>query len=68
MNKIIGLDVSKKWLDICVYMPNNKPIYHRFANDNLGHEEFIKLTKNQEIELIVCEPTGGYEAEICQKL
>ncbi|WP_367363750.1 hypothetical protein [Candidatus Tisiphia endosymbiont of Nedyus quadrimaculatus] len=49
-------------------MPNNKPIYHRFANDNLGHEEFIKLTKNQGIELIVCEPTGGYEAEICQKL
>ncbi|WP_341757910.1 hypothetical protein [Candidatus Tisiphia endosymbiont of Ditula angustiorana] len=55
-------DVSKKWLDI--YMPNNKPIYHRFANDNLGHEEFIKLTKNQGIELIVYEPTGGYECKL----
>jgi transposase len=55
-------------LDACVYVSNNKPIYQRFANDNLGHEEFIKLTKNQGIELIVCEPTGGYEAEICQKL
>ena len=68
MNKIIGLDVSKKWLDVCVYVSNSKPIYHRFANDELGHEELIKLAKDQEIELIVCEPTGGYEAEICQEL
>ncbi|WP_410521502.1 IS110 family transposase [Candidatus Tisiphia endosymbiont of Metellina segmentata] len=28
----------------------------------------IKLAKEQEIKLIICEPTGGYEAEICQKL
>jgi transposase len=68
MDKIVGLDVSKKWLDICIYMPNNKPIYHRFLNEQSGHEEFINLIKEQEVTLIVCEPTGGYEAEICQKL
>jgi peroxiredoxin family protein len=68
MNKIIGLDVSKNWLDICVYNTSDKPKYHRFANDAVGHEEMIKLAKEQEIKLIICEPTGGYEAEICQKL
>ncbi|WP_342259457.1 IS110 family transposase [Candidatus Tisiphia endosymbiont of Metellina segmentata] len=68
MNKIIGLDVSKNWLDICVYNTRDKPKYHRFANDAAGHEEMIKLAKEQEIKLIICEPTGGYEAEICQKL
>ncbi|WP_342259943.1 IS110 family transposase [Candidatus Tisiphia endosymbiont of Metellina segmentata] len=68
MNKIIGLDVSKNWLDICVYNTRDKPKYHRFANDVAGHEEMIKLAKEQEIKLIICEPTGGYEAEICQKL
>lgn len=68
MNKLIGLDVSKNWLDICVYNTRDKPKYHRFANDAAGHEEMIKLAKEQEIKLIICEPTGGYEAEICQKL
>ncbi|WP_250311165.1 IS110 family RNA-guided transposase [Rickettsia endosymbiont of Oedothorax gibbosus] len=68
MSKIIGLDVSKQWLDICVYNTSDKPKYHRFANDAAGHEEVIKLVKEQEIKLIICEPTGGYEAEICQKL
>ncbi|MDN3030325.1 MAG: hypothetical protein QMO91_03595 [Candidatus Tisiphia sp.] len=68
MSKIIGLDVSKKWLDICLYESNNKPIYNRFSNDKLGHEELIKLIKEQKIKIIVCEPTGGYEAEICQEL
>ena len=68
MNKIIGLDVSKNWLDICVYNTSDKPKYHRFANDTAGHEEMIKLAKEQEIKLIICEPTGGYEAEICQTL
>ncbi|BFD45933.1 MAG: hypothetical protein DMENIID0002_05790 [Rickettsia endosymbiont of Sergentomyia squamirostris] len=28
MNKIIGLDVSKNWLDICVYNTSDKPKYH----------------------------------------
>ncbi|WP_341750404.1 IS110 family transposase [Candidatus Tisiphia endosymbiont of Sialis lutaria] len=68
MSKIIGLDVSKKWLDICLYESNNNSIYYRFPNDKLGHQELIELIKDQEIKLIVCEPTGGYEAEICQKL
>ncbi|MCC8398141.1 MAG: transposase [Rickettsia endosymbiont of Labidopullus appendiculatus] len=68
MSKIIGLDVSKQWLDICVYNTSDKPKYHRFANDAAGHEEVIKLAKEQEIKLIICEPTGGYKAEICQKL
>ncbi len=35
MSKIIGLDVSKKWLDICLYESNNNPIYYRFPNDKL---------------------------------
>lgn len=58
MGKIIGLDVSKQWLDICVYNTRDKPKYHRFANDAVGHEEMIKLAKEQEIKLIICEPTG----------
>lgn len=53
MSKIISLDVSKQWLDICIYMPSINPIYNRFSNDKLGHEELIKLIQDQEINLIV---------------
>ncbi|MDN3030458.1 MAG: transposase [Candidatus Tisiphia sp.] len=65
---MLSTDISKKWLDICLYESNNKPIYNCFSNDKLGHEELIKLIKEQKIKIIVCEPTGGYEAEICQEL
>ncbi len=39
MSKIIGLDVSKKWLDICLYESNNKPIYILLVNEELKEEK-----------------------------
>ncbi|WP_375332873.1 MULTISPECIES: hypothetical protein [unclassified Candidatus Tisiphia] len=66
MNQIIGLGVSKKWLDICVYMLNNKPIYHCFLNEQSGHEEFINLIKEQKVKLIVACMCKLFE--VCHKL
>jgi len=61
MKRIIGLDVSKQWLDVCIYT-DGKAMYYRFLNNESGHQEFINLIRDQDIKLIVCEPTGGYGA------
>ena len=37
MNKIIGLDVSKDWLDVCIYTSQEKPTYNRYPNNKHGH-------------------------------
>lgn len=69
MKKIIGIDVGKARLDVCVYFENENPEYVHFSNDAVGHERLIDfLSKEGPIHLVVCEPTGGYEASICEKL
>jgi transposase len=68
MSKIIGLDISKNWLDACIYESNVVPTYKRLGNNEIGHHELLNLLKTRDIALIICEPTGGYEEEICKKL
>lgn len=69
MNTILGIDVGKKWLDVCSYYnQETKPLYQRFLNDDNGHKELIDYLDQQPVKLVVCEPTGGYERIICQHL
>lgn len=68
MDKIIGLDVSKTSLDICIYVSNEKPVHHRFANTAIGQNQLIELLARDAVKLVICEPTGGYESAICQQL
>jgi transposase len=51
-----GIDVSKDWLDVA-WADRTE----RFANDAGGMESLTALLRQQDIDLIVLEATGGYE-------
>jgi transposase len=59
----IGVDVSKKTLDIHVY-PIGKMI--KIDNTKSGINSLIKQLNQYEIVQIACESTGGYEKLLCQ--
>jgi transposase len=52
-----GIDVSKDWLDVA-WADRTE----RFANDAAGMESLTALLRRQDIDLVVLEATGGYEA------
>ena len=63
-----GIDVSKKWIDICVLINGEKSVFHqqRFEQSKQGFAELrkwlIKLTAGQMEQLLVCiENTGLYD-------
>ena len=63
-----GIDVSKKWIDVCVLINNEKSVFHeqRFEQSKQGFAELrkwlIKLTENQMQQLLICiENTGLYD-------
>lgn len=55
----VGIDVSKDKLDIAVYPTEN---LFTVPNDQRGLEKLIKVLEGIQAQLIVLEPTGGYEA------
>lgn len=57
-NVYIGVDVSKKFLDVH-FLPLDKGI--RIANTKQGVEKLIKKLSDLQIGQIVCEASGGYE-------
>lgn len=64
MELYIGVDVSKTKLD--VYINDIAKREYEFENSKLGIEKLIELlenlqSKNNVIQLVVCEATGGYE-------
>jgi transposase len=61
----VGVDISKKYLDICLH-PLNKTA--RIVNSAQGIEQLLKLLTNFEVEQIACEATGGYERAMYQAL
>jgi len=66
-NVILGVDVSKKTLDIC-WAERRLPL--RIDNNSEGFSKFKKWCKENEIDLretfIVLEYTGGYEYRFIQ--
>ena len=63
-----GIDVSKKWIDVCVLINAEKSALHqmRFDQSKQGFAELkkwlIKLTVNQVEQLLICiENTGLYD-------
>jgi transposase len=51
-----GIDVSKDWLDV-----SWADRTERFGNDAAGMESLTALLRQQDIDLVVLEATGGYE-------
>src|SRR3954470_5942851 len=63
-----GIDVSKKWIDVCVLINNEKSVLHQIRLDQSkqGFAELkkwlLKLTVNQVEQLLICiENTGLYD-------
>jgi transposase len=56
MHIICGVDVSKTWLDSFV-----AGTHRRFANTEQGCRELFELCREQAVELVVMEASGGLE-------
>ena len=56
--KFIGIDVSKRWLDVAVYEDDAEV---RVANDEAGIAGLIRELTRVEPHRVVLEATGGYE-------
>jgi transposase len=63
-----GIDVSKKWIDVCALINGDKSVVHqqRFEQNKQGFAELrkwlLKLTVNQIHQLFICiENTGLYD-------
>ena len=61
--KWVGIDVSKKTLDICV-LENSKIQNKQFANDAKGHLTVLERMLSIKPDGIVIEPTGIYHQQI----
>ena len=55
----VGIDVAKGTLEVA-FGPEATP--QCFSNDDDGHEALVTALSAHRVELIVMEPTGGYEA------
>ena len=56
MHIICGVDVSKNWLDAFV-----AGSHRRFANTEQGCRDLFELCREQSVELVVMEASGGLE-------
>ena len=67
MNLFVGVDVSKRCLD--VYL-NEKEQYLSYSNDKQGIKKLISLLKKKAVslELVLCEASGGYEQLLVKSL
>lgn len=61
----VGVDVSKEWLDLASWPETSR---WRFANDEAGWAELIKVSKALSVLMVVLEPTGGRERGLAQAL
>lgn len=61
----VGIDVSKKNLDVAV-RPSGKEL--RVSNDAEGHLTIVNMLRNLGPVLVVLEPTGGYETGLVAAL
>lgn len=63
--KIVGIDVSKAWLDVAM-LPGGKSF--RLGNDASGWAGLIAKLKPHAIRAIGLEPSGGYERDLVRVL
>ena len=64
----VGIDVSKRVLDVAWIGEGVANVVRQFANDEKGHEAVITALRGQAIERIVLEASGGYETTAANAL
>ena len=65
MEKFIGIDVSKRFFDVCLGV-KGKIIHFDYTKEQV--EKCVRLIEDFMPELIVMEATGGYESELAWSL
>lgn len=58
VDKFVGIDVCKEWLDIAI---DQEKEIERYKNTEAGIRELVTQMKKVGPKLIVIEPTGGFE-------
>jgi transposase len=59
MEKVVGIDVSKDWLDVHA-LPSGQAA--RFANNHAGLDEFLAWLGSHGADVVALEATGGLES------
>ena len=57
---IAGIDIGKESLDVSV----NAGRVRRFSNTPSGIVKLLNWLRSEEVEVAVCERTGGYERKL----
>ena len=65
MEWVVGIDVSKKCLDVAVLQTGAE---FQVGNDEAGWAELIKRLKGHKVKAIGLEPSGGYERQLAKAL
>ena len=65
MEWVVGVDVSKKCLDVAVLQTGAE---FQVGNDEAGWAELIKRLKDHKVKAIGLEPSGGYERQLAKAL
>ena len=63
--QVVGIDVSKEKLDVGLSGQKRVRVWH---NDEVGREALSDWLVEQEVQLVVVEASGGYEAAIVSEL
>ena len=59
---VVGIDIAKAHVDVAVLA--TPTLAERFANDDEGHRALIERLEPLNVQLVVMEATGGYEAPL----
>jgi transposase len=59
---VVGIDIAKAHVDVAVLATPR--LAERFANDDEGHQALIERLSPLNVQLVVMEATGGYEAPL----
>jgi transposase len=65
MLRFVGIDISKQQLDVHIRPEDQR---FQFGNDTVGIDDLVSHLRRASPELIVLEPTGGYEHQLVGRL
>ena len=63
MKNLLGIDVSKDTLDVCLLI-SNEPYYHKFQNNEDGFFNILSIFHNFKVSALGFESTGNYHKKL----
>lgn len=63
MKNLLGIDVSKDTLDVCLLI-SNEPYYHKLSNNEDGFFSILSMFHNFKVSALGFESTGNYHKKL----